>query len=128
MAITKDSGRQDVLAAVVDFTYADLVDATAVEAINMPAGAIVVGGRLVITTAFNSGTSDTIAVGDGTNAYLAATSVAATGSTELAGGLPYSASDTVDLTWDGTGAVPTAGAGKLIVEYVVSGRACEVQD
>ena len=129
MAIANiDSGRQDVLVAVQAFDYSEMVDATAVPAVNVPPGAIVVGGQLVITTAFNSATSDTIAVGDGTNTYLAATSVAATGATALSGGLPYSVSDTVDLTWDGTGAVPSAGAGYLVLEYVIDGRACEVQD
>ena len=129
MAIANiDSGRQDVLVAVQAFDYSELVDATAVPAVNVPPGAIVVGGQLVITTVFNSATSDTIAVGDGTNAYLAATDVTALGATALGGGLPYSVSDTVDLTWDGTGAVPTTGAGYLVLEYVIDGRACEVQD
>lgn len=124
-----DSGRQDVLVACIPFSYDELTDATAVPAAALPAGAIVLGGQLVISTAFNSGTSDTIAVGDGTITYLAATSVAATGATALTGisGV-YSASDTVDLTWDGTGTAPTAGSGYLVVEYVKTDRACEIQD
>lgn len=124
-----DSGRQDVLVACIPFSYDELTDATAVPAATVPPGAIVVGGQLVIGTAFNSATSDTIAVGDGTITYLAATSVAATGATALTGisGV-YASSDTIDLTWDGTGAAPTAGTGYLVVEYVRTDRSCEIQD
>jgi len=128
MAITKETGRQWPLTAKADFAFGDLTDATAVPAIDVPGGAIVTGGQLVITTAFDSATSDTIAIGDGTNVYLAATDVSATGTTLFTkGGPKYSAPDTVDVTWDGTGTAPTAGAGYIIVEYILDGRSNEVQ-
>lgn len=127
MAITQDAGRQNVLVAKQSFALADLVDATAVAAVSVPAGAIVVGGHLGITTAFDSGTSDTIAVGDGTTTYLTATSVAATGVTEFTTvvGPMYASADTIDITWDGTGTAATTGVGYLVVEYIIDGRATE---
>lgn len=130
MAITKDSGRQYPLVARVDFTYSDLTDATGVEAIDIPPGAEIVGGELVIETAFNSATSDTIDVGDGgdTDRYTASpVNVAATGRTALTlTGYTYTAKDTIDILWDGTGTAPTAGAGYLKVTYTIEDRANEV--
>ncbi|MBT8448163.1 MAG: hypothetical protein KJO69_00640 [Gammaproteobacteria bacterium] len=124
MAITKNVGRQEVISAAVTIGYADVVDATAVEAINLPEGAIVVGGALVVREVFNSATSDTIAVAVNSEALLAATDVTALGSTLLtAGSAAALLADTVDVTWDGTGAVPTTGSVVLIVNYVVEGRA-----
>lgn len=60
MAITKKSDRQEVISAIQDFTYSDLgslvgaASATTTEAIQLPEKAIVIGGELVITTAFNT--------------------------------------------------------------------------
>ena len=66
MSITKDIGRQYPLVARVDFTYASFgASGVAEEAIDLPVGAVVTGGALVITTAFNSATTDAIEVGDG---------------------------------------------------------------
>lgn len=125
MAITKKSGRQEIISAVVNFAFGDLVDATAVEAVNLPAGAVVVGGALIIRTAFNSATSDTIAVTLGSETLLAATDVKTAVVSKLftAGTIAaITAPDTVDITWDGTGTAPSAGAGILVVNYIVEGR------
>jgi len=131
MSITKDSGRQSVLVAIQRFTFEDLEDGVAVEAIDLPAGAVRLRGELVIETAFNSATSDTIAVGDGASAtaMLSATNVQATGKTALTGfeGEIQPTVEALTLTWDGTGTAPTAGAGYLLVEYGIENRATEVQ-
>lgn len=130
MAITFDSDRQYPMVAIVSFTYADLTDATAENLVELPSDAIITGGQLVIDTAFNSATSDTIAVGDTDTgaAYLSATSVASTGSTAIAGsGTELAAGKYVTITWDGTGTAPSAGAGRLIVEYIRNGRSNENQ-
>lgn len=130
MAITMSSDRQYELSAVVDFTYADLTDATAVNAIELPSDAIITGGHMYISVAFNSLTSDTIAIGDTDSgaAYLAATSVAATGATEIApSGVKLAAGKYVTVTWDGTGTAPTAGTGQLVINYVRQGRSNENQ-
>ena len=64
MTITKKSGRQEVIAATADFTFADVADDTYMPAVDLPSGAIVVGGHLAITTIFNSGTDDKFSIGD----------------------------------------------------------------
>lgn len=131
MAITKNGARQWPMVAYVDFTYDNLTDATGVAAIDIPVNATVVGGGLVINTVFNSATSDTIDVGDGsdTDRYTASPiDVTATGYTALTlTGYTYTAQDTIDILWDGTGAAPTTGAGTLIVWYIIDDRANEVQ-
>jgi len=134
MAITKNADRQYPLVAKVSFTYADFTGSTGVglTALDMPGSARIIGGALNITTVFDSATSDTIDVGDGTTAarYLAALDVTALGRTVL---VPdqldndTSGTSAVFLEWTGVGAVPSAGAGFLEVEYVMSDRANEVQ-
>jgi hypothetical protein len=74
MAITKKSGRQEVVSAYIDINFADIVAAGAYSAIDLPVGSQVVGGDMVVDTVFNS-TTNTISVGDASSAarYLAAT-------------------------------------------------------
>lgn len=123
----KNNGRQWALVGRQVFDFSEMEDAVAVEALDLPINAVVTGGQLVITEVFNSATSDTITVSGG-GASTAAVDVTATGSTALTlDGTVNTLGDTVDLTWDGTGAVPTTGAGFLIVEYIITGRANENQ-
>jgi len=131
MAITKLSGRQEIVSAYVDIAFGDLTSGSNVAAIDMPVNAIVVGGDLVVTTAFNSATSDALIVGDvtTTNRYLASTSIAATGRTALTltGFTVTATQPAVRVTWTGVGAAPTAGAFRLRVDYIVKGRAAFAQ-
>jgi hypothetical protein len=130
MAITKDRGRQTVLTAMQHFTYDDFTSGVATEAVDLPGGAYIISGELVITTAFNSGTSDAMEVGDsgGVATLLSSTSVASTGRTDLTPpDAPLSAKDAVTIELTSVGAAATAGAGFLRVEYVIDGRANEVQ-
>lgn len=144
MAITKSAGRQWPAVAKVDFTYADFAgnSAVALEAVDLPPGALLLSGRVDITTVFDSATSDVIDVGcigsanatpDDDDKYTAtpidadaaATSVALTGidhdDTFVAGGH-------ITLMWTGVGAVPAQGAGTLVVEYIIDGKSNETQD
>lgn len=132
MTITKNSGRQEVIAATADFTYADVTSGTYAGAVDVPAGAIVVGGHLAITTIFNSATDDKFSIGDkvGANAAAAATyaaqsaDITAPGAVEIVPtGKKYTEPSTVGIVWTGTGAAPSAGAGRLTVLYIVDGRA-----
>jgi len=130
MSITKDIGRQYPLVARVDFTYASFgASGVAEEAIDLPVGAVVTGGALVITTAFNSATTDAIEVGDGDAVarFLASQDVkSAAGRFALTGTEKiYTAPDSVDLEWTGAGAAPSQGAGYLELEYVIDDRANE---
>lgn len=132
MTITKNSGRQEVIAATADFTYADLVSGAYAAAVDLPAGAIVVGGHLAITTIFNSATDDKFSIGDQVGSAAATDTTYAAQSADItaAGAVPivatgkkYSEPSTVGVVWTGTGTAPSAGAGRLTVLYIVDGRA-----
>lgn len=131
--MSKNSARQTRLAAVVEFAYDALPTGVAVDAVRLPAGAIVVGGSLKNVTAGNSGTSDTLTVGDGTGAavYLSGhNGQTANLNAALTGnrlGTEYAASDDITITRTAVGAAATAGLWRLIVEYVIDGRVSEVQ-
>lgn len=130
MAISKDVGRQYPLVARVPFTYADFgASGVAEQAVDTPAGAKVIGGELVITTAFNSATSDAIDVGDGVTPgrYLSAQDVkTAAGRFALVPtNYSYAEKDTIDIEWTGVGTAPTQGAGYLLLQYILEDRANE---
>lgn len=123
-------GRQSILVAKMPFTFEDLTSGEAGRAVVMPVNSRVIGGELVIYTAFNSGTSDTGTVGDGDTAdrYASGVDMAATGRTALTPTAhKYTGKDSVDLTWTGVDAAPTQGEGELIVHYVMDDRAIENQ-
>ena len=131
MPIKKLSGRQEVIAATADFAFADIVSGVFQAAVDVPAGAMVVGGGLAISTAFNSATSDTFSIGDKEGAavangvtYAAAAARAAGGSNPIVPtGKKYLVPTVVGVLWTGVGAAPTTGVGRLTVQYVVDGRA-----
>ena len=127
MSISKNSARQFVVAAEVEINFSDVSGSSgvAVNAIQLPANAMVVGGYLATDTAFNSATSDTIAVTDPSGGtILAASSVHAAGGVALT---PKGGKSTtqgyVTVTWTGVGAAPTAGKCRLCVTYIQAGRA-----
>lgn len=126
----RNHGRQWPLVVVQDFDYTEVEDTVAVPAVKLPAGARVIGGGVLVTTAFDFGTTNAVDVGDGGDAdRYSGTPVdlSATGWTALdVTGYGYPISDYIDLTADVTGTAATQGEAKLIVEYIVDGRANEV--
>lgn len=130
MAITKDTGRQYPLVAQVDFLLGDLTSGTGVGAIDLPQGATVIGGELVIGTVFNSTSSDVIVIGDSgvADRYLTNGNGQSLGRTALVPtGYTYTAPTTIHVKWTSGGGTPTTGAGTLRVMYALDGRAHEVQ-
>lgn len=132
MPITKKSGRQEVIAATADFTFADVVSGVYAPAVDLPGGAIVVGGHLAITTVFNSATDDKFSIGDQVGSAAATANTYAAQSADVTApgavaivptGKKYAEPSTVGVVWTGTGAAPSAGAGRLVVLYIVDGRA-----
>lgn len=133
MAVTKNSARQCVEVATCDFTYADMTDDTYVAMVDLPLGAIVVGGFLAITTLFDSATDDKFSIGDkrGDASAVKTTYAALSADVTAVGqaaaitptGEEMTAASTVGVVWNGTGAAPSAGAGKLVVEYIIDGKA-----
>lgn len=133
MAITKNSGRQEVIVAMASYALADLTSGTAVAAINLPANARVLDVYNKIGTAFNSGTTDALVIqsNEGTpKAYItisAGAGALSAGLTSRAAntnlGFKNTVASTIDVKWTGAGTAATTGDGVLIVEYVVDGRA-----
>jgi hypothetical protein len=131
--MSKNSARQTRLVAVAEFDYTELPTGVAVDAVRLPAGAIILGGSLKNVTAGNSGTSDTLTVGDGSgasallsghNGQTATLNAALTGNRL---GTEYAAADDITVTRTAVGAAATAGLWRLTVDYVIDGRVSEVQ-
>lgn len=126
MAITKNRGRQGVISAYVDITAAMIVAAGAYAAIDLPVGAQVVGGDIVVTEVFDS-TTNTLSVGDASSAarYLGATTTKALGRTALVptGFQTTATQPAVTVTAALTGAAPTTGAVRVRIDYIVNKRA-----
>ena len=125
----RQAGRQTVLIAEQPFDYTELDTAAAVVAVDLPPGAIVTGGHINVNTAFDS-TTNTVSIGDTGSAtrYGATVDLKTLGATALTGVPFYNSTGlAVQLTYAETGAATTAGAGTLVVEYVIEGRANEAQ-
>lgn len=131
MATKISTGRQSSLFAVQDFDNTDLTSGAASGVtVEIPPNAIVVGGGVIVTTAFDAVTSDVLDVGDATtaNRYLNDVNLKAVGFTALVPtGLLVTEGGKVTMTRTATGAATAVGAGRLVVEYVVKDRTTEVQ-
>lgn len=107
-----------VITAIVDGTAANSIVTTETHANGSWGGATMTGGV---------DPADTFAIKIGATTYLTATSIDATGRTALVPtGAQLTAADTMDIVWDvadTTTVAPTAGAARLELEYIVSGRA-----
>lgn len=123
----QNDGRQHVLVADQEFTYADLANGvTAALKVALPAGAIILGGGVLVQTAWDS-TTATLDVGDSGNAarYADNAALKTVGYTELTKGFFNAAGLDVQLVPAITGTA-TAGKARLIVQYAVAGVATEV--
>ena len=133
MAITKNAARQYPLVATVPFTEADFtVAAQAEPAIDIPAGATIVGGAIVVSTLFDGGAAQTLTV-SGANVSTAAIDVDATGGSTgrtalTITGTAITVGDTVDIALGGVANGTGAGVGYLEVQYIMAGRSNENQD
>lgn len=128
MAIVKSSTRQWPLTAKVDFTFAD-ADGVTVELADLPGGAVVTGGYVVIVNPWDSATSAVLDLGDKTTGdrYVSNLNAKTAGGTALVpAGAAFAAKDALTLNITNTG-TPTEGDGYVVVEYVVDGRSNEVQ-
>lgn len=125
MAITKKAGRQGPITAKVSFTMGTGADVSAVavyEAIEVPEGAIVTGGYILISDATTATVDLNIGDGGSSTRYAATVDGAATGLTALVPtGYQYTAKDTIDIAIT-VAAAEAAGAGELVVTYIVDGR------
>lgn len=131
MSITKNSGRQYPLVEKVAIGHADLTSGSAVEAIDLPPNATVIGGEFVVETVWDSATSDVADIGDGvdddryTSSQIDLQSAGRTALTLT--GYKYTGKDTIDITWTGVGGSLTQGSAYLLIQYVIDDRANENQ-
>jgi hypothetical protein len=131
MAITKETTRQSVQAVMKTISYADLLTSGVGSAIcSLPAGAVVVGGHVAVDTNWNSATSAGLEIGDASSAarYLASENLLAAGDEFGAlltpGFAVTNATRNIlaEVTFVGA---PTAGSCRVVILYVVAGRATE---
>lgn len=135
MSFSKSPERQYPLFAVADLEYSDLPSGDDVEAIDLPPGAVVVSGFAQVLVQDNGGTSVTLDVGDADDddRYVTALDIKggavgayeAFGSNAIGRHYPEGGAITVKRTEGGTGS--SAGKVRVVAEYIVVGRANEVQ-
>lgn len=123
--ITKNDARQRVMSCFVDVGFADLASGVAEEAIQLPANSVVVGGFVDVTEAFNSLTSDSLAIGDAGSVgeYAAAIDLKAAGVTALTVTGKENPVITELLATVTSVGTPTAGAFRVVVNYIATNRA-----
>lgn len=123
--------RQYPLVGTQRFDISQLESGVAVAFAKIPFNSIITGGYLLITTAFDSGTTDTITIGDdgGTDGtadpdrYLVGGDGQALGPTAIVPtGFQFTTLGNLTMTWTSAGTAPTVGAGLIVFEYVTEGR------
>lgn len=136
MAVTKVPSRQTTLVATLDITYvtlgAAITTGLVVPLVDLPYGAIVTGGHFVVTTTWVGPTVCSLDLGDaGNDDRYTSTIINLLSDTYVAltpTGYKYTAADAIDGTSIQSVAVATAGAGTLVVEYIIDDRATETMD
>jgi len=146
MAITLKPSRQEVISAKVSFVVADLINGTAVPAIQLPANTRILDAVLRIETAFASATTDAMTIQNNETSPKTLIVIPAVSGTLAIGTVASAAGvlsnvvtaasaigylnlvqSTVDVKWAATGTASTVGAGTLEVTYVVENRAAFTQ-
>ena len=121
-----DDTMVDVNGVLKDFKT---VGSTVVDAINLPTGAIVIGGEVVTETAVSGSTAYNISVGDSGSAtrYLSETDRVAAGRTALVPTGYVGNGEQIRVTVAPTVAAATAGKVTVRVQYIVRNRVNETQ-
>ena len=132
MAITINAGRQNLLYAVQEIDLATLGASGNYDAVELPSGAMFVSGALSVSVASDDSSTATLSIGvsgGAVDAYLAATNVKAIADTAITGGslAPLATATTLTVTPAFAGDDATVGTARVVVAYVIDGRATEVQ-
>lgn len=128
--LTLDSGRQQPLVAMLDIGFAQVADtAVAVKAINLPYGAIITSGYVIVDEVFNVATSAVLDVGDllSANRYANDVNLKTLGKTDLVPTGYVSDGEAIWVLPVLVGAAATTGKARIIVTYVIKNRASENQ-
>lgn len=121
-----DDTMVDVDGVLKDFKT---VGSTVVDAINLPTGAIVIGGEVVTETAVSGSTAYNVKVGDSNDddRYLSTTDRVAAGRTALVPTGYVGNGEQIRVTVAPTVADATAGKVTVRVQYIVRNRVNETQ-
>lgn len=131
MAIATNDTRQWPLYDVVDFTFGDLTSGTGVKFSEVPDNAVVIGGSLTVLEAWDSGTSATVILGDEddddryTSSAIDLTTLGTTALTVT--GFKHTALTDLLAELTEVGAAAAAGQARVVIGYIVTDRANEVQ-
>jgi hypothetical protein len=123
----------DVNGASKDFGSSGVVTNNTFRAVALPPGAVIIGGELIVETAYTGSTAATINVGDASSAarFLSATDLKTAGRTAipLTTTLPMAENTGTDIQIQvsTTVAAATAGKARVRILYTVDNRANEVQ-
>lgn len=127
MPIRLNAGRQELVVAYVDVKAGDLASGVAGKAIELPPGAVIMGGDIVVKTAFNSATTATLKLGDKVDddRYTsAAVDLKTAGRTALTlTGYKHNVAEHLQALFAETGAAATLGLARVSISYYVEGRA-----
>jgi len=111
--------RSYLLVVSAGFDYADFTSGTGLPFCTLPIGAIVASGLCRITTAWNSGTSDSLEIGDASdpNEYLSALDATAVAST------PFTLSNVFDISAGSITPAIVAASDEILIEITSAGTA-----
>ncbi len=125
---TNQFNRQEVLSAMVDLGVANIGTGKGYTSV-IPRGALVVAVGLYTVTAFNSGTTATGTITDGTTAFVNAQDVTSTGIETVAVAQKfYPDGGTIQFNLAETGTAATAGRAIGYVSYIQLGCGDYIQE
>ncbi|MDH1475816.1 hypothetical protein N5F13_15005 [Comamonas thiooxydans] len=132
MSIKKNSGRQELVVAYLDIAFSDVTAyGLAEDAIEIPGNAVITGGEIVVTEAWNSATSATLKLGDAADDdryTAAAVDLKTLGRTALTlTGFKHATTESLKALLAQAGAAATKGKARIAVNYYVEGRASFAQ-
>lgn len=132
MPIKKNAGRQELISASLLINFNDpTAYGTAESAIDLPGGAILVGGDVTVLTAWNSATSATLKLGDTADddRYTGTPiDLKTAGRTALTvTGWRHPIAESLKALLAQAGAAATAGQARISIQYYVLGRSAFTQ-
>ena len=127
MATTKVTDRQPPILATVDLGIANMGTDNG-QTFVLPPNALLLRMTLLTITAFDSVTTSTATVSDGTTTFVNAVDTKTVGS-ETVANTPkfYPSGGTITASLAETGATATVGRAVLVAEYIIVGRGIDQQ-
>ena len=125
---TNAYGRQNAKFAMVDLRIANIGAGNGYTAV-IPRDSLIVSAGVITETAFNSATTTTATITDGTTALVSAVDVKTTGIEAVAVAQKfYADGGTITFSLAETGATATAGRAIAYVSYIQLGNECSIQE